>query len=98
MIPASGCWLKDLAAACPTSSALAQAASSRLSRASACRPGSRPVSGSRRTYHLRLADLHAHRDQLTTRRIILTHLSADMLDGGREASFEFAHDGLTVGL
>jgi ribonuclease BN (tRNA processing enzyme) len=30
-------------------------------------------------YHLRLADLEAHRDQLTARRIILTHMSADML-------------------
>ena len=30
-------------------------------------------------YHLRLADLHAHLDQLTARRVILTHMSADML-------------------
>jgi ribonuclease BN (tRNA processing enzyme) len=49
-------------------------------------------------YHLRLADLHAHLDQLTARRIILTHMSADMLDAPHEPSFEQAHDGLTITL
>lgn len=49
-------------------------------------------------YHLRLADLHAHLDQLTARRIILTHMSADMLDAPPETSFEQAHDGLTITL
>jgi ribonuclease BN (tRNA processing enzyme) len=49
-------------------------------------------------YHLRLADLHAHLDQLTARRIILTHMSADMLDAPQEPSFEQARDGLTITL
>jgi ribonuclease BN (tRNA processing enzyme) len=47
-------------------------------------------------YHLRLADLLAHQDQLTARRVILTHLSADMLGRQHETSFELARDGLTV--
>lgn len=49
-------------------------------------------------HHLRLADLDAHRDQLTARRLILTHLSADLLGPGPRPSFECAHDGLTVSL
>lgn len=49
-------------------------------------------------YHLRLADLHAHLDQLTARRVILTHMSADMLGAPPETSFEQAHDGLTITL
>jgi phosphoribosyl 1,2-cyclic phosphodiesterase len=49
-------------------------------------------------FHLRLADLHAHLDQLTARRVILTHMSADMLDISHETSFEQAHDGLTITL
>ena len=49
-------------------------------------------------YHLRLADLAAHLDQLTARRIILTHMSADMLDAPQGPSFEQAHDGLTITL
>ena len=49
-------------------------------------------------YHLRLADLHAHLDQMTARRVILTHMSADMLGAPPETSFEQAHDGLTITL
>ena len=49
-------------------------------------------------YHLRLADLHAHRDQLTARRIIITHMSADMLTRQHDACFEPARDGLVVSL
>jgi len=49
-------------------------------------------------YHLRLADLGAHRDQLTARRVILTHMSADMLSSQPGPSFEHASDGLTVRL
>jgi ribonuclease BN (tRNA processing enzyme) len=49
-------------------------------------------------YHLRLADLHAHRDQLTARRVIITHMSADMLAGNPETPFEAAYDGLAVTL
>jgi ribonuclease BN (tRNA processing enzyme) len=48
-------------------------------------------------YHLRLADLQAHRYRLGARRIIITHMSADML-GQPETSFERAHDGLTISL
>ena len=47
-------------------------------------------------YHLSHADLVAHRDQLTARRIIVTHMSADMLQ--HQASFESAHDGLVLTL
>jgi ribonuclease BN (tRNA processing enzyme) len=48
-------------------------------------------------YHLRLADLQAHRNRLGARRIIITHMSADML-GQPETPFEQARDGLTVHL
>lgn len=47
-------------------------------------------------YHLRLTDLEAHRDQLTARRIIITHMSADMLASQQEMPFEQAHDGFTA--
>jgi ribonuclease BN (tRNA processing enzyme) len=49
-------------------------------------------------YHLRHADLAAHRDQLAARRIIVTHMSADVLDHQDQISFEPAHDGLVVDL
>jgi ribonuclease BN (tRNA processing enzyme) len=49
-------------------------------------------------YHLRLADLDARRDRLTARRIIITHMSEDMLGHQHEACFEAAHDGLVIGL
>jgi ribonuclease BN (tRNA processing enzyme) len=49
-------------------------------------------------YHLRLADLDAHRNQLTARRIIVTHMSADVLGHQQQVSFEAAHDGLVVKL
>lgn len=49
-------------------------------------------------YHLRHADLVAHRQQLTSARTILTHMSADMLAHGAEAAFELAHDGLSLSL
>ena len=45
-----------------------------------------------------LADIEAHLAQLTARRVILTHMSADMLDSPHEAAFEHAHDGFTVRL
>lgn len=47
-------------------------------------------------YHLSHADLEVHRDQITARRIIVTHMSADMLK--HRPSFEAAHDGLVVTL
>jgi ribonuclease BN (tRNA processing enzyme) len=49
-------------------------------------------------YHLRLADLQAHRGRLTARRILLTHMAADMLDARPETAYEYASDGLTVTL
>jgi ribonuclease BN (tRNA processing enzyme) len=49
-------------------------------------------------HHLSLADLDAHRDQLTAQRVILTHMSADLLGGQRETYFEQARDGLTLSL
>jgi ribonuclease BN (tRNA processing enzyme) len=49
-------------------------------------------------YHLRLSDLHAHREQLTAKRIVLTHMSADMLDHPDPIAFQAAHDGLTLSL
>jgi ribonuclease BN (tRNA processing enzyme) len=49
-------------------------------------------------YHLRHADLLAHRDKLTCHRIVLTHPSADMLAHRAESAFELAHDGLTIKL
>jgi hypothetical protein len=49
-------------------------------------------------YHLRHADLAAHRDELTARRVILTHMSADVLDHQDQLAFEPAHDGLSISL
>jgi ribonuclease BN (tRNA processing enzyme) len=49
-------------------------------------------------YHLRLTDLDACRDRLTAKRIIVTHMSADVLDHQDEVSFEPAHDGLVINL
>jgi ribonuclease BN (tRNA processing enzyme) len=47
-------------------------------------------------YHLRLADLVAHRDELTARRIVATHMSADVLDHPEAMPFEAAYDGLAI--
>ncbi|WP_158888236.1 MBL fold metallo-hydrolase [Amycolatopsis anabasis] len=47
-------------------------------------------------YHLRHADLLAHRDRLTSERVVLTHPSADMLAHRDEAAFELADDGLVL--
>jgi ribonuclease BN (tRNA processing enzyme) len=51
-------------------------------------------------YHLRYTDLAAHRASLTSGRIVLTHMSTDMLAraAAREVDFETAHDGLTIQL
>jgi ribonuclease BN (tRNA processing enzyme) len=46
-------------------------------------------------YHLRYADLLTHRADLTSRRVVLTHMSADML-ARADIVFETAHDGLLV--
>lgn len=49
-------------------------------------------------YHLREADLVANRGRLAARRIILTHMSADMLDRDDPSTFETAYDGMTLTL
>jgi ribonuclease BN (tRNA processing enzyme) len=49
-------------------------------------------------YHLRLADLDVHRGQLSARRVIVTHMSADVLGGEHPTAWEQAHDGLVLGL
>lgn len=47
-------------------------------------------------YHLNHRTLLAHRQELDCERVILTHMSADMLARVSEAGFETAHDGLVV--
>ena len=51
-------------------------------------------------YHLCYTDLATHRPSLTSRRIVLTHMSADMLAKAGEGQLEFetARDGLTIEL
>lgn len=49
-------------------------------------------------YHLRHADLIAHRHRITSARVILTHMSTDMLAHAGDAAFDLAHDGLTLNL
>jgi ribonuclease BN (tRNA processing enzyme) len=47
-------------------------------------------------FHLRHADLVTHSEQLASRRIVLTHMSADMLEHLDQVHFEAAHDGLAM--
>jgi ribonuclease BN (tRNA processing enzyme) len=49
-------------------------------------------------YHLRYADLAGHRRDLTSRRIVLTHMSAEMLARCDHLDFDVAHDGLVIQL
>ncbi|MGH3665754.1 MAG: MBL fold metallo-hydrolase [Egibacteraceae bacterium] len=49
-------------------------------------------------HHLNHRTLAAHRDRLRCDRILLTHMSEDMLDQLASAVFDQAHDGLTVQL
>ena len=46
--------------------------------------------------HLDLASLHAHLEELRPRRVVLTHMSADMLARVPELEFECAEDGLVL--
>ena len=39
-----------------------------------------------------------HRGRLTARRVIITHMSADMLGHQQETRFEAARDGLVISL
>jgi ribonuclease BN (tRNA processing enzyme) len=47
-------------------------------------------------YHLRHADIVTHQRRLASRRIVLTHMSADMLGHLDQVRFETAHDGLVL--
>jgi len=47
-------------------------------------------------YHMRYADLAAHKWELTSRRIVLTHMAADMLGRLDQIDFDTAYDGLIV--
>ncbi|HEY2577338.1 MAG TPA: MBL fold metallo-hydrolase [Streptosporangiaceae bacterium] len=47
-------------------------------------------------HHLSLSTLALHRAELACGRVVLTHLSDDVLDHPGEIAFEAAHDGLTI--
>jgi ribonuclease BN (tRNA processing enzyme) len=47
-------------------------------------------------FHLDYATLRSHADRLDCKRIVLTHMSPDMLDRQSEAEFECAYDGLVI--
>lgn len=49
-------------------------------------------------YHLDLATLERHLPAMQPRRIILTHLSSEMLERVDEAAYDVASDGLTISL
>lgn len=49
-------------------------------------------------FHLDYATLLAHRDRLTCARVVLTHMSPDMLARQPEAEIECAYDGMIVAL
>ena len=47
-------------------------------------------------YHLDYATLRAHLGELQAKRVVLTHMSADMLSRRAEVDLETAHDGLII--
>jgi ribonuclease BN (tRNA processing enzyme) len=47
-------------------------------------------------HHLRYADLADHAREITARRVVLTHMSADMLARQQQAIHQTAHDGLAI--
>jgi len=47
-------------------------------------------------HHLRYADLVEHEGDIAARRVVLTHMSADMLGRQQQASHETARDGLII--
>jgi phosphoribosyl 1,2-cyclic phosphodiesterase len=49
-------------------------------------------------FHLDVATLDQHAGRLAARRVILTHLSADVLARAEELGWETASDGMTVDL
>ena len=49
-------------------------------------------------FHLDYATLQANRDRLDCKRIVLTHMSPDMLARASESEFDCAHDGMVIAL
>ena len=49
-------------------------------------------------FHLDYATLMANRDRLDCDRVVLTHMSPDMLARQSEAELECAHDGMVITL
>ena len=49
-------------------------------------------------FHLRLTDLESHRAELACHRMVLTHMSADMLERLDQTGYEAACDGLVLHL
>jgi hypothetical protein len=47
-------------------------------------------------YHLSLRDLEDHIAEISPKRVILSHMSDDMLGALGDISWETAHDGLEV--
>jgi ribonuclease BN (tRNA processing enzyme) len=47
-------------------------------------------------HHLRYADLAGHAREITARRVVLTHMSADMLARQQQAIHQTARDGLAI--
>jgi ribonuclease BN (tRNA processing enzyme) len=49
-------------------------------------------------FHLRLTDLESHQAELACRRMVLTHMSADVLGRLEQTDYEAACDGLVLHL
>ena len=49
-------------------------------------------------FHLDYQTLTAHKKELTCRRLVLTHMSADMLARVADAAIETTYDGMVVTL
>lgn len=47
-------------------------------------------------FHMNYPDIFEHRDEITTKRLMLTHLGPEMLANVDKVSEEIAHDGLVV--
>jgi len=58
-----------------------------------CYSHSKPV-----PFHLNYPDIRAHRHELATKRLILTHMGSEMLARSDEIAEECAHDALTITL
>ena len=57
---------------------------------------SSPTHQKKITYHLNYQTVRENRQRLDCRRIVLTHMSADMLSRRDEADMECADDGLVI--